>query len=244
MQTRPGVGTVDLDPIACARDLVRNEADAVVLDQSEDRPLVIEVDAVVQREIRGGAVHRTGIEIEVSERGCERTRSNRVFPLATGPADRPRVDLRHAGRTFSSPDRVDLRLAPDAGGGKSSFGLPDVVGCDQHALFNVQRSRLQGRPVRSELFVRPRRHDGSRARWRATWRENLELAKMADAGMASTSCSWTAAGKAMAGTRITRNHVRDDHLGDRIARAASNESPSSAPCTRRCFRRSSRPSKS
>ena len=55
--------------------------------QREDRPFVVEVDAVMQGKIRGAAVQRAGIEIEVSEAlGASRSLPQPVFPLATGPS--------------------------------------------------------------------------------------------------------------------------------------------------------------
>jgi hypothetical protein len=39
----------------------------MVLDQREDRSLVVEVDAVMEGEIRSRAVHRAGVQIKVPE---------------------------------------------------------------------------------------------------------------------------------------------------------------------------------
>ena len=79
-------------------------------------------------------------------------------------------------------------------------------------------------------------------RWSASWPDCLALARMAD----DRRHRLPAADRPLEGLRrrhrFARRVARDHHLGDRACSARPRASPCSAPCTRRCFIRSSPPS--
>ena len=110
-------------------------------------------------------------------------------------------------------------------------------------LDDVQRQCAEARPVRRQLLVGPLRHQGAGAlvgelgglpRARQAWATRP----------ASTSCCRSAAGRATAATPTCTARRSRPSPGRPACSPPPRASPCSAPCTRRCFIRSSPPSRS
>ena len=105
------------------------------------------------------------------------------------------------------------------------------------AMYNAQR--VQDRPVRRQLLVRPLGHQGAGALVG-------ELAGLPQARThggrrpASISCCRSAAGRATAATPISTARRSRPSPGRPACSPRPSASPCSAPCTRRCSTRSSR----
>ena len=108
---------------------------------------------------------------------------------------------------------------------------------------DVQRQRAEARPVRRQLLVGPLRHQGAGALVGELG--GLPRARPHGATRpASTSCCRSAAGRAMAATPTCTARRSRPSPGRPACSPRPRASPCSAPCMRRCFIRSSRPSRS
>ena len=79
--------------------------------------------------------------------------------------------------------------------------------------------------------------------WSATWENNIELARLADAGRSRVPAADRALARLRRRVRLPGQLARDDHVGCRPARPHDLAAPCSGRSTRRCSTRSWRPSR-